>query len=416
MSVIKKIIDWFDSRIGISKTFLRPIPEHSFSIQHWIGAMILTFFVILVITGVFLVFYFVPTSAPNSEGVPKAYASVKFVDENVPFGITLRTLHLYSAYGMLITMALHGFRQLITGAYKRPRELMWLISGILGFVVLAQAFTGYLLPYTSQSVFATQVGYNTVLQVPFIGNLIAYIMEGIGNQDMVQRFFILHIFILPGTIILLLGIKLYMFENHGAFDPLRDLRNNKLVKHYAWFPKGAIFVSKWALIHAGIVILIASLLPAELANYYDPTAQRPEVPLPEWYFYFVYALVRLQYPASYVSFMRSLGIQDVATMTSILIVGIAGIYLWLLPFIDRRKEVHLSKRFKYVAIGSILAAEATLYTIIVYLFKLYLDTNESFGLSFQASTNFTLVSSLTILVAAGVFGIVYAIYKRKKWI
>ncbi|MDT7891183.1 MAG: cytochrome b N-terminal domain-containing protein [Thermoproteota archaeon] len=413
---IKKILDWFDKRIGITNTFLRPIPAYSLEISHWLGAMVLTFFVILVVTGVLLVFYFVPTSALGADGLPKAYSSVKFVDENIPFGLTLRTLHLYSAYGMLITAALHFFRQLISGAYKRPRELMWIVSLILGFIVLAQAFTGYLLPYTAQSVYATQVGYNFALQVPFLGNFIAFIMEGIGNQDIVQRFFILHVFILPGSIILLLAIKLYMFENHGAFDPLRDKRNPKKIKHYPWFPKGAVFVSKWALIHTGIVILFASLIPAKLGEVYDPRAPLADIPLPEWYFYFVYTLIRLRFPDSYVSFMRSLGVQDVASFTTLAILIIVGIYILLLPFIDRRKEVHISKRFKFVLIGNIIVAEAVLYTVIIFLFKLYLDTKGAFGWSFETSTDFTLVTGLSILVAALMFGVTYGIYKMKKWI
>ncbi|HLI46374.1 MAG TPA: cytochrome bc complex cytochrome b subunit [Geobacterales bacterium] len=415
-SRLKRLIDWFDKRIGISNTFLRPIPAYSFDVTHWMGAWVLTFFVLLVITGVLLVFYFVPTSAPGSSGLPKAYESVKYVDENIPFGLLLRTLHLYSAYGMLVTAALHFFRQMITGAYKRPRELMWIVSLILGFVVLTQAFTGYLLPYTQQSVYATQVGYNVALEVPFIGNFLAYILQGIGNQDMVQRFFILHVFILPGSILLLLGIKMYMFENHGSFDPFRDKRNSKVVKHYLWFPKGAVYVLKYALAQVAFVILVAALLPNPLGPAYNPTQPLNEVPLPEWYFYFVYALVRLRFPDSYVSFMRSFGIGDVATFTTLIIMLIGGLFILLLPFIDRAKEVHISKRFIFVTLGSIIVGEAVLYTIIIYLFKIYLDTNGAFGWSFETSTDFGTVMGLTALVAILIFASTYAIYKKKNWI
>ncbi len=414
MSSIKKLIDWFDKRIGISNTFLRPIPEYSFKISYWLGAINLTFFVILVISGVLLAFYFIPTSAPDSNGMPKAYSSVKFVDENIPFGLTLRTLHLYSAYGMLISAALHFFRQVISGAYKRPREFMWIISLLLGLLVLTQAFTGYLLPYTAQAVYATQVGYNFALQIPYLGGVIGYLMEGLGTQDLVQRFYMLHVFIIPGSILILLAIKLYMFEIHGAFDPLRDLKKNKRIKHYIWFPKGAVYIGKWALIVTAIVILMASLFPAELGEPYDPTQPLVEIPLPEWYFFFVYEIVRLRFPEPYVNFMRSLGVQDVATFTTIGVLLIAGLYILLLPFIDRRREVHIRYRFAFVTISSILLAEAVLYTIIIFLFKTYLDFG--FGLSFEESTDFFLVSFLTVIVALAVFATSYLIYKKKKWL
>jgi len=415
-SKLKRLIDWFDERIGVSKTFLRPIPAYSFSVTHWLGAWVLTFFVLLIITGALLVFYFVPSAEPSSSGLPKAYESAKYIEENVPFGKLLRTLHLYSAYGMLITAALHFFRQLITGAYKKPRELMWIVSLILGFLVITQAFTGYLLPYTAVSVQATQVGYNLAIQVPFIGNFLAYLLLGLGNQDMVQRFFIMHVFLIPGSIVLLLAIKMYMFENHGSFDPFRDKRNNRVIKHYLWFPRGAVYVLKYAFAQVGFVILIASLFPISLGPPYDPTQPLAEVPLPEWYFFFIYAIVRLRYPDFYVSFMRSLGVQDVATFTSLVIVTIVGLYILLLPFIDRSKEVHISKRFIFVVIGSIITGEAVLYTIITYLFKLYLDTHGSFGLSFETSTDFGLFMGLTALVAVLIFGSTYTIYKRKKWL
>jgi Cytochrome b subunit of the bc complex len=409
MSSLRKIINYIDERIGFSNTFLKPIPEYAFNVTYWLGAIVVTNFVILIITGAMLAFYYVPTSALNYDGIPWAYASTKFIDENVPFGHTIRTLHLYATYGMIGSAFIHLIRQFITGAYKKPREIMWIISIILGGLVLVQGFTGYLLPYTDQSVYATKVGYNVARSVPFIGDFLAYLVEGIGTQDIIQRFYMLHVFIVPGSILILLLIKMYMFENHGAFDPHRDTRRSK-IRYYKWFPEGFYFISPIALIYTGILIIFASLFPNRIGDYFDPAKPIPEeLPLPEWYFYWMYQIVRISYPQELVNFIRSFGIADVATFITILVVTIASLYLILIPFIDRKKEVAISKRFIHVTIGSIMFAEVILLSVFVFLF-------ERGVISLAISTSFFLTVLSSTILAAMIAIIMYLLYKKKGWI
>jgi quinol-cytochrome oxidoreductase complex cytochrome b subunit len=409
MSLLRKIISYIDERIGFSNTFLKPIPEYAFNITYWLGAIVVTNFVILIITGVLLAFYYVPTAAPDPAGIPWAYSSTKFIDENVPFGHTIRTLHLYATYGMIGSAFIHLIRQFITGAYKRPREIMWIIGIILGGLVLVQGFTGYLLPYTDQSVYATKVGYNVARSVPLLGDTLAYLVEGIGTQDIIQRFYMLHVFIVPGSILILLLIKMYMFEIHGAFDPHRDIRKSK-IRYYKWFPEGFYFIFPISLIYAGILIVFASLFPNRIGEYFDPAKPIPaELPLPEWYFYWMYQIVRISYPPEIVNLIRSFGIADVATFITILVVTIAALYLIFVPFIDRRKEVAISKRFLHVTIGSIMFAEVILLSFFVFLFQIG-------AISLATSTSFFLTIVSSIILAVIIAGILYVLYKKRGWL
>jgi Cytochrome b subunit of the bc complex len=117
-NILSKISDWLDQRIGLTKNWLRPIPEYGFDFTYWFGAIAFINFMILVVSGILLAFYYTPSAALNSEGIPMAYASTQYIDTQVPLGWLLRTLHLYAAYGMIISAFLHLVRNYITGAYK----------------------------------------------------------------------------------------------------------------------------------------------------------------------------------------------------------------------------------------------------------------------------------------------------------
>lgn len=409
--MFKKILKWIDERIGISKTFLKPIPEYAFNITYWLGAIILINFIILGITGALLTFYYVPSiELVETEEGPKtaAYASTEFIYKKVPFGKTILTLHLYAAYGMIGAAFLHLVREFITGAYKKPRELMWIIGLLMGGVVLTYGFTGYLLPYTELSFYATNVGYNVARTTPFLGGLITYLLEGAGNQDIVQRFFVIHVFILPLVLLILLAIKMYMFEIHGAFDPKRDFRKT-ILKYYNWFPRGLYFIASIGLIYTGILVLLSSLFPWELGKEFRPEEPVKEV-LPEWYFYWMFELVRIDYPASYIDFIKGIfGDVDVATITALVLIVIPIIYLFLVPFIDKSKEVHPSKRFIHIVIGSILFGEVILLSLLIWLVSIEMIT-------FTQSVNFITVVTLVTILAIAIAGILYVFYKKKKWL
>ncbi len=407
-NIISKIADWLDERIGLTKNWLRPIPEYGFNFTYWFGAIAFINFLILVVTGILLAFYYTPSAQPNPEGIPLAYASTKYIDTQVPLGWLLRTLHLYAAYGMIISAFLHLVRNYITGAYKRPRELMWVVGLLMGFAMLGSAFTGYLLPYNQISFYATVVGYNLALSIPGVGTFLGYLIAGSGTQDIVQRFFLLHIYLMPGILLILLGIKLYMFENHGLHDPMRDVKKS-FIKLYNWFPRGVYFVGVLFLIDLSILLIFASLFPNDLGAPYNPNNPPVVEILPEWYFYWVYELIRVQYPTSLLSWLSSLGIANPAAVFPLILVFIAVLYLFFLPAIDRGKEVHPKRRFWTIVIGAIMFGEVIMLSFIPWLFQ-----NGFITLDTMANLVVMVVSLL--LVDILMIGIVTIIFAYKKWL
>ncbi|MFP3190927.1 MAG: cytochrome bc complex cytochrome b subunit [Thermoproteota archaeon] len=407
-NILSKISDWLDQRIGLTKNWLRPIPEYGFDFTYWFGAIAFINFMILVVSGILLAFYYTPSAALNSEGIPMAYASTQYIDTQVPLGWLLRTLHLYAAYGMIISAFLHLVRNYITGAYKKPRELMWVAGLLMGFAMLGSAFTGYLLPYNQISFYATVVGYNLALSIPGVGTVLGYLIAGAGTQDIVQRFYLLHIYLMPGILLILLGIKLYMFENHGLHDPFRDIKKT-LIRVYNWFPRGVYFVGVLFLIDLSILLTFASLFPNDLGLPYNPNNPPAVEILPEWYFFWVYELIRVQYPQSLLSLLSSMGIANPAAVFPLFLLFLALIYLFFLPAIDRSKNVHPKKRFWIVTVGAIMFGEVIILSFIPWLFQ-----NGFITLDEMASLPLMVASLL--LVDALMIGIVLIVYAYKKWL
>lgn len=153
-----RIYEWLDSRLklkSLEKTLLdEPIPGGA----SWIyvfGSATLFLFILQAVTGMFLAVYYAPT--PDH-----AYDSVQFIEQQITFGWFVRGLHHWGASGMVIAVGLHMLQVFLYGAFKPPRELMWMVGVALFFLVMGFAFTGYLLPWDQTAYWATQVGINMV--------------------------------------------------------------------------------------------------------------------------------------------------------------------------------------------------------------------------------------------------------------
>nr|MBA2251330.1 cytochrome b N-terminal domain-containing protein [Nitrospirales bacterium] len=149
---------WLDSRLRlqpIQRTLLdEPIPGGA----SWIyvfGSATLFLFVMQAITGMFLVVYYAPT--PDH-----AYDSIQFIEHEISFGAFVRGVHHWGASGMVVAIGLHMLQTFLYGAYKPPREAMWIVGVLLFLLTLAFAFTGYLLPWDQNAYWATQIGINMV--------------------------------------------------------------------------------------------------------------------------------------------------------------------------------------------------------------------------------------------------------------
>jgi len=193
--------------------FLEPLPGGS----RWaaaFGSLLLFAFVLQVVTGVLLSMNYAPS-------VDSAWPSVKFIQDEVPLGAFIRAVHHWGSSVMVILLLLHLLQVFIWGAYKKPRELTWMSGVLLLFCTLGLAFTGYLLPWDQKAYWATKVGLGIASTTPGIGDGLRTLLQGgpqMGNLTL-TRFFSIHTFVLPGLLVLLVVVHLYLFRLHGVTPP-----------------------------------------------------------------------------------------------------------------------------------------------------------------------------------------------------
>ncbi len=163
------LVDWFVQRLGLSATmedqYNRIVPKHATNYIYCFGGVAFVLFIILAITGILLAVYYQPT--PDM-----AYQSVLNISTHVQFGWWIRSIHRWSAGGMVLLVFIHTVRVFFTGAYKAPRELNWLTGVALLLITLGFGFTGYLLPWDQKAYWATKVGTDIAGSVPVIGHFL----------------------------------------------------------------------------------------------------------------------------------------------------------------------------------------------------------------------------------------------------
>ena len=188
-----------------------------------LGVISLILFFILGVTGVLLMFYYVP-------GTEQAYASMKDLQFVVSAGPVIRNMHRWAAHLMVLFVFLHLCRVFYTGAYKAPREFNWLVGIALLLLTLGLSFTGYLLPWDQLAYWAITVGANIASYAPVVGPKIKYLLLG-GNvvgQEALIRFYALHVIVLP--VITAFGISIHLWrvrKDGGLAKPEQAVANNE---------------------------------------------------------------------------------------------------------------------------------------------------------------------------------------------
>lgn len=193
-----------------------------FTYTFGLGGASFFLFLILVVTGVLLMFYYVPSTK-------EAYYNMKDLEFVVSYGQLLRNLHRWSAHLMIITVFLHMCRVFYTGAYKPPREFNWVIGVILLVLTLALSFTGYLLPWDQLAFWAITVGTNMVSYLPLIGDKLRILLLGgnIVGQGALMRFYVLHVVLLPLLAVIFMSIHFWRIRKDGGISgpPLKETEN-----------------------------------------------------------------------------------------------------------------------------------------------------------------------------------------------
>jgi menaquinol-cytochrome c reductase cytochrome b subunit len=211
------VLGWVDERTGLgpfTRGFLfRKVPKGT----NWfytLGSATLFAFVSQAVTGVFLAMYYRPSAK-------EAYPSVQHITNDVFLGELVRGMHKWGATVMVVLIFLHMGRVFFFGAYKYPRELNWIIGVVLILLTLMMALTGYLLPFDQRSFWATVVAVNINASGPGIGPYLADFLRGGAEfgATTISRFYALHMLLIPGLIIALIGAHLYLVAKLGTTAP-----------------------------------------------------------------------------------------------------------------------------------------------------------------------------------------------------
>src|ERR1700681_904466 len=213
-----KVTSWLGERIDLSSVREliqhKTVPVHSATRWYYFGGITLFLFVIQVVTGILLLFYYRPT-------VGEAFDSVRFIMTRVEFGWLIRSIHSWSANLLIFVAFVHMFSVVFTHAYRPPRELTWASGIVLLGLMLGFGFSGYLLPWNQISYFATKVGTDVAGSTPVIGPAIARVLRGgddVGAATL-TRFFALHVMVLPIITAGLVVLHVVLVQKNGMSTP-----------------------------------------------------------------------------------------------------------------------------------------------------------------------------------------------------
>ena len=290
--MIPKLTHYFLERLGLEEAVAvaqkKTVPDHKHSFWYYWGGISLFCFIIQAITGILLMVYYRPG--------PESYESVRIITYQIRFGWLIRSVHNWSATLFLVSVFVHMFSVYFMKAYQRPREIGWWSGIALLLLGLTFGFSGYLLPMDDLSFFATKVGLDIPNTIPVIGPPIANLLRGgleVG-ENTVQRFFALHVVILPLIYLPLLALHLWMVQKHGnAIPPSEDAVPVAERKTMLFFPN---FLAKdlgmW-LITLNAIAVCAALFPWQLGLAADPLAPAPDGIHPEWYFMSQFSMLKI---------------------------------------------------------------------------------------------------------------------------
>jgi cytochrome b6 len=338
-------VKWIDDRVGLEgiKTLAKKkeVPVHKHTIWYYLGGMTLFLFTIQVATGILLLFYYRPSAE-------EAFESVQFLMAEVEFGWLVRSIHAWSANLMIFTLFLHLFSVLLVKAYRPPRELTWFSGVALMGIAMAFGFTGYLLPWNELAYFATRVGTEIVGVVPLVGEFLLRVARG--GDDVtgatLTRFYAFHVAVLPALTTAILGLHLFLVQKQGMSVPPSLERQDGPKRVMPFLPNFLLRDLVGWLVALAILAALAAYFPAHLGEKADPFASAPAGIKPEWYFMFMFQTLKYLPP-------HILGLEG--EMVGLMGFALAGVFLLLIPFLDRRAaRGEPSPLFTWIGIGIIV--------------------------------------------------------------
>ncbi len=319
-----RFIQYLDERIRLRSLLGFLLEEPMPGGARWayvFGSMVLFTLVLQFVTGVMLAFYY--------GGTPDhAWDSVNYIDHlrygNLDVGRLIRGFHYWGASIMVVLVGVHLLQVFLWGAYKRPREIMWLVGVILLAITMTAAFTGYLLPWDERAYWGTIVGTNMIGLVPVVGPLLKSAIRGgtgLGALTL-SHFFAIHTMMLPSLFILFVVFHLVIFRRVGPAGPFRGTSATLEARKEYFYPRQVLMD---ALAMLTVFVLIAGLsvvFPPGLEATANP-ANSSYSPTPAWYFDWIFELLKMIRP-------EILGVIGLPAIIALVLV--------MLPFVDKNIE------------------------------------------------------------------------------
>jgi menaquinol-cytochrome c reductase cytochrome b subunit len=238
LEVGQTVVDWTEDRTGavtmIEHFLYEPVPKRG-KWLYTLGSATLFLINLQFLTGILLLFYYVPTT-------DHAWNSIYYMMNDVYMGWLVRGIHFWSANILVVVIGMHMLRTFFSGAYKAPREINWVIGVVLILLVTVLAFTGYALRWDAEGFWAWEVGVKIGSYSPFVGDYMATFLLGgdTAGPATLSRVFALHVWLLPAALAPLIGIHLYLLRKHGEFGSefeyskrLSELRQRQQVEEYS---------------------------------------------------------------------------------------------------------------------------------------------------------------------------------------
>jgi ubiquinol-cytochrome c reductase cytochrome b subunit len=357
-----KAAEYLDERLGIAgaaKKQLRKIfPDHW---SFMLGEIALYSFIVLLLSGIFLTFFFTPSmnevtyngSYTPLDGIKmsEAYASTVNISFDVRGGLLMRQVHHWAALVFVMAITVHMLRIFFTGAFRKPRELNWMIGFLLFVMALLEGFAGYSLPDDLLSGTGLRIADGVILSIPIVGTYVSFFLFGgeFPGHDLVPRLFTIHILLVPGLILALITVHLILvfYQKHTQWAG--PGRNNENVVGLPLLPVYTAKAGGFFFVVFGIISLMSGLVSINPIWSYGPYVpnQLTAGSQPDWYIGFLEGSLRLMPNLEWNFLGHTLSLN--VLIPSLIVPGILFTGLAVYPFLEAwvtgdKREHHILDR------------------------------------------------------------------------
>jgi ubiquinol-cytochrome c reductase cytochrome b subunit len=346
---------WFDARMpSVAQEYRKHLTEYyapkNFNFWYFFGSLAMLVLVIQIVSGIFLTMNYKPDAA-------LAFGSVEYIMRDVPGGWIIRYIHSTGASAFFVVVYLHMFRALLYGSYREPRELIWIFGVLIYLCLMAEAFMGYLLPWGQMSYWGAQVIVNLFGTIPIIGPDLALWIRGdyVIADATLNRFFAFHVIAVPLVLLGLVVVHLLALHDVGSNNPdgieikKKKDASGKPLDGIPFHPYYTVKDIVGVVVFLAIFAIVMFFLP-EMGGYFLEAnnfipanqLQTPAHIAPLWYFTPYYSMLRAVPPLFNSQF------------PGVLVMGLAVLILFGLPWLDRSPVKSIRYRGAYYKIALVM--------------------------------------------------------------